>query len=64
MPPWWNRQTRQTLKKYFYKNNGDHSDNRLENLQLLCPNCHAYTDNYRGKNIKSAQKEISEVEAG
>lgn len=31
--------------------NGDHSDNRLENLQLLCPNCHALTDNYRGKNI-------------
>ena len=25
-------------------------DQRLENLQLLCPNCHALTDNYRGKN--------------
>lgn len=32
--------------------NGDHKDNRLSNLQLLCPNCHALTDNYRGKNIK------------
>ena len=21
--------------------NGDHRDNRLENLQILCPNCHA-----------------------
>nr|DAG99474.1 MAG TPA: HNH endonuclease [Crassvirales sp.] len=21
-------------------------------LQLLCPNCHALTDSYRGKNIK------------
>lgn len=30
--------------------NGDRSDNRLENLQLLCPNCHALTDNYCGKN--------------
>ena len=29
--------------------NGNNSDNRLENLQLLCPNCHAQTDNYRGK---------------
>lgn len=29
--------------------NGDNTDNRLENLQLLCPNCHALTDNYRGK---------------
>jgi hypothetical protein len=32
--------------------NGIHSDNRIDNLQLLCPNCHALTDNYRGKNIK------------
>lgn len=31
--------------------NGIHTDNRLDNLQLLCPNCHALTDNYRGKNI-------------
>lgn len=29
--------------------NGNHSDNRLENLQILCPNCHAQTDNYRGR---------------
>ena len=43
--------------------NGVSSDNRLENLQLLCPNCHALTDNYRGKNIgMSAQEEILEVE--
>lgn len=31
--------------------NGERSDNRLENLQLLCPNCHALTDNYCGKNV-------------
>lgn len=31
--------------------NGRHSDNRLENLQILCPNCHAQTPTYRGKNI-------------
>lgn len=43
--------------------NGVHTDNRFENLQILCPNCHAMTDNYRGKNINlSAQKEISDVE--
>lgn len=33
--------------------NGDHHDNRLENLRLLCPNCHAQTETYRGKNKKS-----------
>ena len=32
--------------------NGDNTDNRLENLRLLCPNCHAKTPTYRGKNIK------------
>lgn len=30
--------------------NGDHRDNRIENLMLLCPNCHAQTDSYRGRN--------------
>lgn len=30
--------------------NGDSTDNRLENLQILCPNCHAKTNNFRGKN--------------
>ena len=32
--------------------NGDHYDNRFENLQLLCPNCHAQTDNYSCKKKK------------
>lgn len=31
--------------------NGIKNDLRLENLKILCPNCHAFTDNYRGKNI-------------
>ncbi|RFP65404.1 HNH endonuclease [Hymenobacter lapidiphilus] len=30
--------------------NGTNNDHRLENLQLLCPNCHAQISNYRGKN--------------
>lgn len=30
--------------------NGINNDHRIENLQLLCPNCHAQTVNYRGKN--------------
>ena len=30
--------------------NGDHRDNELANLRLLCPNCHALTPTYRGKN--------------
>ncbi len=30
--------------------NGNNRDNRLENLRLLCPNCHAQTPTYRGRN--------------
>ena len=30
--------------------NGKREDNRIENLRLLCPNCHALTPTYRGKN--------------
>ena len=30
--------------------NGTNNDHRITNLQLLCPNCHAQTKNYRGKN--------------
>jgi DNA-binding CsgD family transcriptional regulator/Zn finger protein HypA/HybF involved in hydrogenase expression len=30
--------------------NGDRHDNRLENLELLCPNCHSLTDNFSGRN--------------
>jgi hypothetical protein len=33
--------------------NGNRFDNRIENIQLLCPNCHALTDNYRGKNMSA-----------
>ena len=29
--------------------NGDRHDNRLENLKLLCPNCHSQTDNFSGR---------------
>jgi Zn finger protein HypA/HybF involved in hydrogenase expression len=29
--------------------NGDHTDNRLENLVILCPNCHSLEPNYRGR---------------
>lgn len=31
--------------------NGDRRDNRLENLRLVCPNCHAQTDTWCGRNI-------------
>lgn len=29
---------------------GDHTNHLVANLELLCPNCHALTETYRGKN--------------
>lgn len=41
--------------------NGDNTDNRIENLRYLCPNCHALTETYRGRNkaLKSECREFT-----
>ena len=42
--------------------NGDHGDNRIKNLRLVCPNCHAQTSSYRvkKKGAKSAREMFGE----
>jgi hypothetical protein len=37
--------------------NGDGLDNRLENLSLLCPNCHSQTDTWGGRNRRRGKGE-------
>lgn len=32
--------------------NGDHYDNRLENLRIICAHCHSQTETFRAKNKK------------
>ncbi len=32
---------------------GDSSNNDVNNLQILCPNCHSVTENYRGRKNKN-----------
>jgi 5-methylcytosine-specific restriction endonuclease McrA len=39
------------LKLEVHHVNGDRTDNRPENLLLLCPNCHSITDNWRKPNF-------------
>jgi len=36
--------------------NGDGADNRLENLLLLCGNCHSQTDNWGGRGIHKTRR--------
>jgi hypothetical protein len=31
---------------------GNRTNHKLENLRMLCPNCHSQTETYRAKNIK------------
>lgn len=47
---------------------GDHTNNELDNLQILCPNCHSQTNNYgkhesinKTKLIKKESKEICPI---
>lgn len=42
---------------------GDYKNNKEENLQLLCPNCHSLTPNYKASNKKGRKdrKKYSEI---
>jgi len=45
----WNKME---LKFHLEHKNGNHNDNRLENLKILCPNCHSQTPTYAAKKRK------------
>ena len=36
---------------------GDGSNHRPENLEVICPNCHAMTSSYRGRNIGNGRSQ-------
>lgn len=42
----------QPIPLQLHHKNGVHTNNLLNNLEVLCPNCHALTDTYCGKNLK------------
>lgn len=40
--------------------NGKNRDHRIENIRFLCPNCHSQTFNFRGRNINTGKKVVSD----
>jgi hypothetical protein len=45
------------IKLEIHHINGDRTNNNLNNLQLLCPNCHSFTDNFRKPNHASSDSQ-------
>ena len=41
----------QPIPLELHHKDGNRYNNVLENFELLCPNCHAFTDSYRGKKV-------------
>jgi hypothetical protein len=35
---------------------GNHTNNKIENLRLICPNCHSQTSTYKAKNMGNGRK--------
>lgn len=42
----------QPIPLELHHKDGNKNHNELSNYELLCPNCHALTDSYRGKNCR------------
>lgn len=42
--------------------NGDRKNNNLDNIRLLCPNCHSQTNTFRGKNINTGKIKVTDID--
>ena len=48
---WMNKKIHMEL----HHKNGVRHDHRINNLLLLCPNCHSQTETFRAKNMKNGR---------
>ena len=49
LKPKWNDKK---LILQLHHKDGNHFNNHLDNLEILCPNCHTQTDNFSWRNVK------------
>jgi len=49
------------ISLHLHHKNGNHNDNSLDNLQILCPNCHSQTDTFAGKSSKKRIKKVKTI---
>lgn len=42
--------------------NGNNSDNRIDNLRIICPNCNDTLDTFSGRNIKNKKNKLLVVD--
>lgn len=40
---------------------GNHNNNSIDNLMILCPNCHSQTDNFCGRGKKSKKENVCKI---
>ena len=51
-----------SISFHLHHKDGDHDNNQLDNLQVLCPNCHSQTDTFAGKNVNKKKKHKNKKE--
>lgn len=47
------------LTMQMHHKDGDNKNNNLDNLMMICPNCHAQTENYRGAANRTTDKPVN-----
>lgn len=50
----------QKITFHLHHRDGDHDNNKLENLESLCPNCHSQTNNFAGRNVPKKEEKTSD----